>query len=1064
MVEGRTPAGSSAVHQLPQGTALRDRYRIIRVLGQGGFGITYLGHDQLLDMDVAVKEYYPSGLVTRYCPNSLNAVPVDEQSEQMFRKGRQDFLKEARILARFADDPNIVNVRDFFEENNTVYIVMEYLEGESLHQILRRNGPMPFDEVFRMLSPVMDSLARVHENGLVHRDISLSNLMRTRSGRVKLLDFGTARASNAEDKKSISLILTPGFAPEEQYRSRGIQGPWTDVYAMCASIYKMITGKTPESSMNRVFEETLQLPTLLGADITPAQEAVLLHGMSIRQKDRIQSMTELKRDFEQADGAMNWIDEDNTVCGPSDATEVLRNAGTEPAMVAEPVTPQQAAGSVTPQQAVGSVTPAGDERSTMLLSEAQKSPDRSVPIPDPDLEATIAGGSGEPAPDQKPVYPVAPESGADPYENDGKAYSQKDSHSGRAVPSHKGSGRGGKKLPVLIACVIAAVILGIVVFANSGNKYQSSYVDFNDQTVTEKDIAKVKKSSPVEHVSFMNCSLSDDVIRDLGEIDHVSKVSFYSCTGFKDLKALSNMKELNYKTEEPVDYAALLSEKMPQLEALDISGPVADLEFLKRYPTLQSLDLSFCVLDPSVKELPALSGLKSLTLNKTDLSKMDLSNVKSAAQLTTFNAMECGLQDLKFLEGMTQLESLDLRNNAISSLEPLGKSASIRMLYLDRNQIEDLSPLSGMTQLGVLEASENRIEEIPQLSCQETLRYLTLSGNQIKDISALKGTKSLTEVSLQRNQISDISALSGNTELQSMNISYNQVKDLSACSQMIEMVSLLANHNEIGSTAGMENMTQLETVGLSDNQITDVSVLAKSQGKLKLVLLDSNKISSIDALADNPELKVVTLENNQLKDLKGLSGCTGIEYLSAYGNEITDVSGIADCTSMWYLDLGENKISSLSDLSGMFADNTNRSQHVLLQNNQLTDLSALNPDLNYTILSVYGNDIKDVSFFGGEALVGAYYLSWYDGFDAETVSNSNLKAKLVDVPLDQQVNIRDTYGLIEPEFLTKEQADAEIKAIRAEQRERAGIDAADATAEEETAADKTEGNEAGDAQ
>lgn len=297
-------------HQLPVNSILNGRYIIGRTLGAGGFGITYVGYDLKLNSKVAIKEYYMSGGVSR--TRSLTVVPTDKTNEAPFNKGKERFLDEAKVLAQFIDEPNIVNVRDYFEENGTAYIVMEFLDGEDLTHYARKHGRLSFEEVLALLEPAMMVLDKVHKKGLIHRDISPSNLMLLKDGRVKVLDFGTARTQSVLGEKSLSIMLKPGYAPEEQYRTHGQQGPWTDVYAMSATFYRLLTDKTPPTSTDRMFEDRIELPSALGVKITPQQEAALMRGLAVRSTDRIQSMEELakcltgERRLRKAKKALSW--------------------------------------------------------------------------------------------------------------------------------------------------------------------------------------------------------------------------------------------------------------------------------------------------------------------------------------------------------------------------------------------------------------------------------------------------------------------------------------------------------------------------------------------------------------------------------------------------------------------------------------------------------------------------------------------------------------------------------------------------------------------------------------
>ena len=281
-------------HQLRPGTVLNGRYLVGGSLGQGGFGITYVGRDLKLDMRVAIKEYYPNGYANRNNQVSNSITITDANNFSVIRDGVQRFLSEARTLARFDTEPGVVTVHDFFETNQTAYIIMEFLDGWDLSRVLKEHL-FPADEIFRLMEPVMNTLEKIHTANIIHRDISPDNLMLLPDGRLKLMDFGAARMVDYSDPRSLSVVLKTGYAPEEQYRSRGIQGPWTDIYALCATIYKCITGITPDDSLERGRLDHTRWPSELNIPISRNQEAVLKKGMAFRQEDRFQNIAELRQ-------------------------------------------------------------------------------------------------------------------------------------------------------------------------------------------------------------------------------------------------------------------------------------------------------------------------------------------------------------------------------------------------------------------------------------------------------------------------------------------------------------------------------------------------------------------------------------------------------------------------------------------------------------------------------------------------------------------------------------------------------------------------------------------------
>lgn len=288
-------------HRLPIGYHLNQKYEIQKVLGEGGFGITYLARDIILDLDVAVKEYYPSGLVMREITNGCTVLSFTGDKQEYFRLGREKFIQEAQALGRLSGQPGIVSVKDYFQANNTAYIVMEYLQGETLREYLnRKGGRLTVEETLKLLEPVTKSLIMVHQNGLVHRDISPDNIMLLQNGKVKLLDFGAARDISINGERSLSVMLKPGYAPEEQYRSRGKQGPWSDVYALCATIYRCVTGKLPDESMERMYKDELK-PVSFYIGIDPQINQAIMQGLAVHMEDRLQNAEMLYKALYQVD-------------------------------------------------------------------------------------------------------------------------------------------------------------------------------------------------------------------------------------------------------------------------------------------------------------------------------------------------------------------------------------------------------------------------------------------------------------------------------------------------------------------------------------------------------------------------------------------------------------------------------------------------------------------------------------------------------------------------------------------------------------------------------------------
>ena len=287
---GKPQVYEKVPHRLPLGTLLKGQYLVGEAIGEGGFGITYIGLDQLLNLKVAIKEFFPFGFATRNADAS-NEITWSQQTQEVFFRDDVDrFLMEARNMAKFSQDPNIVDVRNYFEENNTAYIIMEFLEGENLNQEIKRRGPMEAAFVFRLFLPLMYSLERMHREGIIHRDISPNNVRFLSNGTLKLMDFGAARYYATGQNRNMSVIYKEGFTPLEQRSAGGQQGPYTDVYSLCATMYYCITGKLPVDVLDRIQGEKLAAPSELGILISPSLEQILMWGLSIYPAKRCQDM------------------------------------------------------------------------------------------------------------------------------------------------------------------------------------------------------------------------------------------------------------------------------------------------------------------------------------------------------------------------------------------------------------------------------------------------------------------------------------------------------------------------------------------------------------------------------------------------------------------------------------------------------------------------------------------------------------------------------------------------------------------------------------------------------
>lgn len=312
---------------LKESTIIHNRYEIQKMIGNGGFGITYIALDLELKQRVVIKEYFPWTLADRnveaeeYRP----VVIEDKRAVKLYQKGKKDFIAEARRMSELFDVQAIVKILDYFEENDTAYLVMEYIQGITLEEYLEcREVPMDFAQAWTRIKPIVEALEQVHKKGLIHRDINPSNLIVTEDGSLRLIDFGAARRY-LDNEKTMTILVKRGYAPPEQYAKKEKQGPWTDVYAVCATLYEMVTGVRPEPSIHRMVKDELYLPSSYGVVITPEEEQALAKGLEPDSKKRIRNMRELLAAvcYEETKGKPEKIKKKKTMRGMSVAFVII---------------------------------------------------------------------------------------------------------------------------------------------------------------------------------------------------------------------------------------------------------------------------------------------------------------------------------------------------------------------------------------------------------------------------------------------------------------------------------------------------------------------------------------------------------------------------------------------------------------------------------------------------------------------------------------------------------------------------------------------------------------------
>lgn len=278
---------------LPLRSILNGRYLVGRILGAGGFGITYLGYDLVNTRRIAIKEFMPDGLVSR--TPGQTTVQITGDGEE-FADSRQRFLDEARIIYRYRKNPHILQVYSLFEENATAYYAMEFLEGSDLKHFLKQNGGrISWESLMPIAMQVIDALTVLHRDGVVHRDISPDNIFLSPQGKATLIDFGAARLFVAQ--RQLTVILKRKYAPIEQYQSKGKQGPWTDIYALAATMYHALTGILPPEATARAYRDEIRTFRQCGITLEPGVEKAIYRALRVEPEERYQSIVDFKNDL-----------------------------------------------------------------------------------------------------------------------------------------------------------------------------------------------------------------------------------------------------------------------------------------------------------------------------------------------------------------------------------------------------------------------------------------------------------------------------------------------------------------------------------------------------------------------------------------------------------------------------------------------------------------------------------------------------------------------------------------------------------------------------------------------
>ena len=683
---------------LKAGTLLNQRYLIGRVLGQGGFGITYLAWDESLEAKVAVKEYMPGELADRTEGRMVHVISGSRQEE--FSYGQERFREEARILAKFMGQPCIAGVTDYFDENGTSYFVMDYIEGISFKTyIAGAGGKVSVQEALDVMIPVLRALTAVHGEGLIHRDVTPDNIYITKDGNVKLLDFGSARYSLGDKSKSLDVILKVGYAPKEQYIRRGRQGPYTDVYSCAACLYGAITGYLPPESLERLDHDTLVPPSKAGVEIPLYLERAILKGLAVQPEDRFQTAGEFLEALE--------------------SQQVVELA------------PERAG-----DQALSEAAPSGKKKPYPLLAGGAL----LVLAAAGAVMVFLGGRGGNSA------------QGMEDYQEEA-AVSQNREEPVETVEI------GGRQYPTnLTSLDLRKQGLGDEELAGLSRMTRLEILDLRGNDMT--DLTPLSGLNHLKELRLSGDIEGNEGITDLTPLKDLSslKVLHLPAANLEDLTPLSGLTRLeDLALTDPSGDHGFVEDITPLAPLVNLKelylkiAVISDLTPLSGMTQLESLRIRAENYVTDYSPLSEMKHLKELEMAENQFPQaVDISPLSSLTSLESLR-MGCNVQDLEPLRNLSSLRKLMLDgrtsgsgDDVFDSLEPLSALTKLEDLTLQNDLISDLSPLAGLSNLKTLSLTMPRVTDLSPLSGLAGLEKAEIQGGEIADWSPLAHVPDVT--------------------------------------------------------------------------------------------------------------------------------------------------------------------------------------------------------------------------------------------------------------------------------------------------------------------------------
>lgn len=758
---------------LAAGSVLLGKYIVGKVIGKGGFGITYLAYDIKNEKKVAIKEYYPSALAARG-GDGCTVVMTDSEEAAVFKNGIEKFYEEASLVSRFNGNPAIVSVYEFFYENDTAYFVMELLDGCTLKSYIAKYGVLSPEEALFIADNVSGALIIAHSINVLHRDISPDNIMICRDGNIKLIDFGAARQVLADNPKSMSVILKQGFAPLEQYQKRGKQGPWTDIYSFGATLYYALTQDCLDDPMTRMDDDAEFLSNKY--DIEGQLWEVIEHSLELRIADRYQDAFELRNALRKINYAPKPIvlPEDKREEAPAQA-ENTADSGAQTAKGELPKTVQTVReNNVQPTAVTVQETSAIAQAQT----EVPKNKNKAKIIGIASAAAVVAVGGIITA-----VAMLSSGGGEIPTSGGNAAYYSEEA---AVTTTPKETEKNSKTTAKTTAKTTKKTTAKTTAAPTEGKTTTTTTTTTTKVTTTTTTTAKVTtpttttKATTTTTKPVTEAPAKDVVIAGRSYSADTTEIKLEGA-GLKnsDIKNLKDLKKLTIViiNDNNISDLSVFSE-MSWLEGLWINNnSVSDLTPLKDLKNLKYLSVE----DNNISSLSPLSGtrnLEQLWCGGNPIS--DLSPISKNKGMIYLGVSRCNISSLSALSGMTDLERFYATDNNISDISPLKNTKKLREFFIDRNPVTDLSPISGNKNMVNMGMAGCNIGSLSALSGMTKLEVLYAFACGLTDLSPLKKCVSLRRLDIKYNYFSDVSPLAQCNEISFLVLSGNQCADKEA--------------------------------------------------------------------------------------------------------------------------------------------------------------------------------------------------------------------------------------------------------------------------------------------